>query len=59
MPTLIDTHAKQWLKGLADLGLEPEFGGHYLPAVWLIEGMVTELTIDKPGILPKRADQLF
>jgi uncharacterized protein (TIGR02996 family) len=56
---LIDEHGEEWLQPLADLGLSPTINGEVYPSLWLTEGMVTELEIDKPGIIPQRAKQLF
>lgn len=56
---LANKHGRKWLKPLAALGLEPVVMGTYFAAMWLTEGLVTELTITRPGILPERAAELF
>lgn len=57
---LMDRDAERWLAPLAALGLRPVFVGHYLPSFWLeATGLVEELEIDKPRILPDLAEHLF
>lgn len=50
--SLRESHEDTWGQPLEELGLTPEF--------WLYDrGMVEIITIDGPGILPKRVEQLF
>ncbi len=57
--SLLDQHAAEWLRPLAALGLQPVILGQFMPALWLTRGVVEEIEIDKPGILPEQAERLF
>lgn len=58
---LLAAHGKEWLRPLAELGLEPRIMGHYDPLIYLSHerGVVEEVTIDRRGILPGQAARLF
>lgn len=57
---LLERDAERWLEPLAALGLRPEVCGRFYPALWLLpKGLVEEIEIDKPGILPEQAERLF
>jgi uncharacterized protein (TIGR02996 family) len=58
---LCSAHAEQWFAPLGELGLRPEFYGQFTPWLWLSSerGVVEQVTIDRPGILPENANRLF
>lgn len=58
---LCDAHAEEWFAPLGELGLRPETLGYFTPDAWLSleRGVIEEVTIDRPGLLPKNADRLF
>ena len=56
---LAEEHAKRWLEPLKRLGLEPLIAGRFYPHIWMRHGIVEEVSIDLPGILPEQADRLF
>jgi uncharacterized protein (TIGR02996 family) len=58
---LSNAHAEEWFAPLGELGLRPEFHGYFTPYAWLSleRGVIEEVTIDRPSILPKHADRLF
>jgi uncharacterized protein (TIGR02996 family) len=57
---LLNRDAAKWVEPLTALGLRPEIMGIFYPAVWLLpNGLVEEIEIDKPGILPDQAERLF
>jgi uncharacterized protein (TIGR02996 family) len=58
---LMDAHAEEWYAPLGDLGLRPEFFGDFTPWLWLSleHGVIEEVTIDRPGVLPQNAARLF
>ncbi len=58
---LSDAHAEEWFAPLGALGLRPETLGHFTPYAWmsLERGVIEEVTIDRPGVLPQNAARLF
>jgi uncharacterized protein (TIGR02996 family) len=57
---LLDQYGTTWLAPVMELGLRPEIAGDFNPAYWLhTSPLVTELSIDRPGVLPELADRLF
>ncbi len=58
---LVDAHAEDWYSALGKLGPRPEFYGRFVPWLWLSipRGVIEEVVIDRPGLLPERADRLF
>ena len=56
---LLEKHEKEWLQPLLEMGLSPEIMSYWPTGMWYSYGFVQELDIDKPGILPERADWLF
>ncbi len=56
---LLTRDAETWLAPLASLGLRPEVFGTCYPGFWLAEtGLVEEIDLEQPGILPERAEEL-
>ncbi len=59
---LWDAHAEEWFAPLGELGLRPDFFGTFAPWwMWLSSerGVIEEVTIDRPGVLPQNAARLF
>lgn len=56
---LLETNGKKWFQGLKQLRLEPQIMGNFYPALWIHHGILDEVTVDLPGILPEKAEQLF
>ena len=56
---LWEAHTKEWLAPLKRLGLEPEIAGIFAPYLWFHGGVLDEVAINRAGILPERADDLF
>ncbi len=58
---LIDAHGEDWYAALGKLGPRPEFYGRFVPWLWLsiARGVIEEVVIDRPVLLPERADRLF
>lgn len=56
---LLEAHGSKWFQGLRQLRLEPILIGNFFPALWMHNGILDEVTIDLPGILPEKAQQLF
>jgi uncharacterized protein (TIGR02996 family) len=54
-------HAEEWYAPLGELGLRPEFYGTFTPWAWmsLDRGVIEEVAIDRPGVLPQNAARLF
>ena len=61
MNELSAAHAEEWFASLGELGLRPEFFGSFTPWAWMSyrHGVIEEVTIDRPGVLPENADRLF
>jgi Leucine-rich repeat (LRR) protein len=57
--TLLDSHGQVWFAPLRRMGLEPWLIGHFYPALWMTNGVIDKVSIDRPGILPEKAKQLF
>jgi len=58
---MADAHAEEWFAPLGELGLRPETLGYFTPYAWqsLQRGVIEEVTIDRPGVLPDNAARLF
>jgi uncharacterized protein (TIGR02996 family) len=57
---LLAAHAEGWYAPLAALGLRPAIYGTPVPWLWIDRhGVIDEVTIDRPGILPQNASRLF
>ncbi len=58
--SLVSTHAEEWYAPLGALGLRPKMFGRFVP-LWLSlrHGVIEQVTIDRPGILPGAAARLF
>lgn len=58
---LSDAHAEEWFAPLGELGLRPETSGYFVPFAWMSfeRGVIEEVTIDRPGVLPENAARLF
>ncbi len=56
---LLEANGKKWFQGLKQLRLEPQIMGNFFPALWIHNGIIDEVTVDLPGILPEKAEQLF
>lgn len=56
---LLDANGGKWFQGLRQLRLEPILVGNFFPALWMHNGIIDEVTIDLPGILPEKAEPLF
>lgn len=56
---LLDRHGKEWVQPLEALGLSPKLYGEFSPTLWLNHGVIESVTINKEGVLPKRAAELF
>jgi uncharacterized protein (TIGR02996 family) len=61
MNELAEAHMEEWFAPLGELGLRPEIYGTFAPWFWLSarHGVIEELSIDRPGILPESATRLF
>lgn len=58
---MAEAHAEDWFAPLGELGLRPETLGYFTPYAWqsLTRGVIEEVTIDRPGVLPDHAARLF
>lgn len=56
---LLEANGGKWFQGLRQLRLEPIVVGQFFPALWMHKGIIDEVTVDQPGILPEKAEQLF
>ncbi len=56
---LLGEHGAKWFQGLRQLQLEPRIAGTFFPTLWMTEGIIDQVTIDRPGILPEQANRLF
>jgi uncharacterized protein (TIGR02996 family) len=57
---LLNNDAEEWFQPLMSLGLRPGIFGRFYPALWLFpRGLIEEVEIDRPGILPEQAEQLI
>jgi uncharacterized protein (TIGR02996 family) len=58
---LLAEHGERIYAELARLGLRPEYPlGQFVPSLWLDRrGVIDEVMIDRPGLLPRRAARLF
>ncbi|HWG45415.1 MAG TPA: TMEM43 family protein [Gemmataceae bacterium] len=56
---LLQTHGPTWFQPLRRLRLEPKIVGTFFPSLWMHNGIIDEVLIDLPGILPEKAAQLF
>lgn len=58
---MAEAHAEEWFAPLGELGLRPETLGYFTPYAWqsLERGVIEEVTIDRPGVLPDHAPRLF
>jgi uncharacterized protein (TIGR02996 family) len=58
---LCAAHAEDWFAPLGELGLRPEWHGHFIPWAWLSlkRGVIETVAIDRPGVLPQNAARLF
>jgi Leucine-rich repeat (LRR) protein len=57
--SLFEAHSRTWFIPLKKLGLEPTIGNTFAPYLWLDRGVIDKCVIDRPGILPEKADRLF
>jgi uncharacterized protein (TIGR02996 family) len=56
---LLDRHGREWVRPLEALGLSPNLYGEFNPTLWLNHGVIESVTINRPGVLPERAAELF
>src|SRR5262249_51988709 len=56
---LIQAYGATWCQRLKKLKLEPSPAAIFYPATWMHHGIIDEVKIDREGILPEKADQLF
>jgi hypothetical protein len=56
---LLEENGKRWFTPLRRLRLEPHIAGTFYPALWMSHGIIDQVLIDLPGILPEKAEQLF
>ena len=58
---MAEAHAEEWFVPLGELGLRPETLGFFTPYAWQSpeRGVIEEVTIDRPGVLPDHAARLF
>jgi uncharacterized protein (TIGR02996 family) len=58
---LCEAHLEEWFAPLGELGLRPEIYGTFVPWLWIASrtGVIERVTIDRPGVLPQKADRLF
>jgi Ran GTPase-activating protein (RanGAP) involved in mRNA processing and transport len=56
---LVNANGRTWFAPLKRLGLEPILIGNFFPALWMKHGIIDEVVIDVPGVLPEKAEQLF
>jgi Ran GTPase-activating protein (RanGAP) involved in mRNA processing and transport len=57
--TLLDQHGRAWFQPLRRFNLVPEVIGTFYPAGWIHHGVIDEVVLDLPGILPERAEEFF
>jgi Ran GTPase-activating protein (RanGAP) involved in mRNA processing and transport len=56
---LLNLHGATWYQGLRKLGLVPTMAGMFWPIAWINHGIIDQVRIERPGILPEKAEQLF
>jgi Ran GTPase-activating protein (RanGAP) involved in mRNA processing and transport len=56
---LLQENGKKWFTPLRRLRLEPKIADVFCPFMWMHHGIIDQVLIDLPGILPEKADQLF
>ncbi len=56
---LLEAHGRTWFNGLRRLRLVPLVGDTFWPSLWMRNGIIDEVLVDVPGVLPEKADQLF
>jgi uncharacterized protein (TIGR02996 family) len=57
---LIERDAEKWFAPLSAIGLRPAILGRFRPDLWLSpRGLIEEIEIYRPGVLPEQADRLF
>jgi Ran GTPase-activating protein (RanGAP) involved in mRNA processing and transport len=56
---LLQAHGGEWFRGLRQLRLEPKIMNIFFPSLWMTHGIVDTVAVDRPGILPERADRLL
>jgi Ran GTPase-activating protein (RanGAP) involved in mRNA processing and transport len=56
---LLQENGKRWFTPLRRLRLEPKIADTFFPALWMHHGIIDQVLIDLPGILPEKAGQLF
>jgi Ran GTPase-activating protein (RanGAP) involved in mRNA processing and transport len=56
---LLEKYGSMWFQPLKRLGLAPHIGDVFYPALWMTNGVIDTVTVDREGVLPEKADQLL
>ena len=56
---LMIDNAARYMRPLKALGLEPRLGSMYVPFLWIHDGLVDEVEVNKEGVLPEQAATFF